>query len=108
MAYITAFAITPYGAIERAWKPFNPILGETFELECGNQVRFLAEQVQDFERVIVDSWSVVFRSLIIHRSLQLMQKTAISSMISSQPRQLNFLEIQLKFTLVVSTVFGSD
>eukprot|EP00210_Caulerpa_lentillifera_P008633 g8236.t1 len=45
LAYVTAFAITPYGAIERPWKPFNPILGETFELECGNQVRFLAEQV---------------------------------------------------------------
>lgn len=45
LALLLAFAVTPYGCIERPWKPFNPILGETFELECGDGVRFLAEQV---------------------------------------------------------------
>eukprot|EP00210_Caulerpa_lentillifera_P004894 g4670.t1 len=45
LAYVTSFAITPYNNGSRAYKPFNPILGETFQLECNNGVRFLAEQV---------------------------------------------------------------
>lgn len=45
LALVTAFCVTPYGASERPWKPFNPILGETFQLECGDGVRFLSEQV---------------------------------------------------------------
>ena len=36
----------PYGCMERTWKPFNPILGETFELDMDKGVRFFAEQVQ--------------------------------------------------------------
>jgi hypothetical protein len=42
---VAAYCVSPFGAAERAWKPFNPILGETFELEAGNGVRYLAEQV---------------------------------------------------------------
>eukprot|EP00803_Ostreobium_quekettii_P008107 evm.model.scf_403.9 EVM.evm.TU.scf_403.9 scf_403:43062-44447(+) len=45
LALVTAFCVTPYGSSDRPWKPFNPILGETFELRCGNGVRFLSEQV---------------------------------------------------------------
>ncbi|KAK9830605.1 hypothetical protein WJX81_004342 [Elliptochloris bilobata] len=46
LAWVTAFCIGPFGGNERTWKPFNPILGETFELDLGeNSVRFLAEQV---------------------------------------------------------------
>lgn len=41
---MTAFCIGPFGGNERTWKPFNPILGETFELDVGSNVRFLAEQ----------------------------------------------------------------
>ncbi|MEW5303037.1 MAG: hypothetical protein WDW36_005769 [Sanguina aurantia] len=44
-AWVAAFAVSPFGANERAWKPFNPLLGETFELEVGNGVQYLAEQV---------------------------------------------------------------
>lgn len=44
-AWVAAYCVSPFGAAERAWKPFNPILGETFELEIGNGVHYLAEQV---------------------------------------------------------------
>jgi len=43
---VAGFCIGPFGGNERTWKPFNPILGETFELDLpSNGVRFLAEQV---------------------------------------------------------------
>lgn len=42
---MAAYCVSPFNAIERAWKPFNPILGETFELEVGQGVKYLAEQV---------------------------------------------------------------
>jgi Oxysterol-binding protein len=45
MALVTAFCLGPFGANERTWKPFNPILGETFEIDMENGARFLAEQV---------------------------------------------------------------
>ncbi len=35
----------PFPGNERTWKPFNPILGETFELTMDNGLRFIAEQV---------------------------------------------------------------
>ena len=41
------FAMGPYGCMERTWKPFNPILGETFELDMDKGVRFFAEQVRN-------------------------------------------------------------
>ena len=47
LAWVAGFCIGPFGGNERTWKPFNPILGETFELDLpSNGVRFLAEQVQ--------------------------------------------------------------
>lgn len=48
MVQVAAFLMSPFGACERAWKPFNPLLGETFELEgLGPEKdgRFFAEQV---------------------------------------------------------------
>ena len=42
---MAAFCLGPFGGNERTWKPFNPILGETFELDKEHNVRFLAEQV---------------------------------------------------------------
>lgn len=77
---MAAFAITPYGAIERPWKPFNPILGETFELECGNNVHFLAEQANTFTQ---DSLSSMSRCRIIHPLEQPMQRMHISHTTSS-------------------------
>jgi hypothetical protein len=53
MAYVAAFLMAPFGACERAWKPFNSLLGETFELEGlgpAKDGRFLAEQVRGGER----------------------------------------------------------
>ena len=34
-----------YPSAERTYKPFNPILGETFELQKG-EMRYIAEQVR--------------------------------------------------------------
>lgn len=45
LALVTAFAISPYAAYERPYKPFASLLGETFQLKCGNNVQFIAEQV---------------------------------------------------------------
>jgi len=47
MAWVAGFCLAPFGGNERTWKPFNPILGETFELDTGGEGggRFLAEQV---------------------------------------------------------------
>lgn len=47
MAYIVAFAFSPYSATtNRTKKPFNPILGETFEyLDEERNFKFLSEQV---------------------------------------------------------------
>lgn len=46
LALVAAFLVSPFGAAERAWKPFNPILGETFEMDgFGNDVHYFAEQV---------------------------------------------------------------
>lgn len=46
MAWVAGFCLGPFGGNERTWKPFNPILGETFQVDCGpGKGRFLAEQV---------------------------------------------------------------
>lgn len=33
MAWVAGFCLGPFGSNERTWKPFNPILGETFEVD---------------------------------------------------------------------------
>lgn len=46
IALVAAFLVTPFGAAERTWKPFNPVLGETFEADkLQNDAFFVAEQV---------------------------------------------------------------
>jgi hypothetical protein len=47
LLYVTAFAITAYeGTLERLSKPFNPLLGETFEWQSADgRTRLIAEQV---------------------------------------------------------------
>jgi len=47
LTYIATFAITCYAVAERTGKPFNPILGETFEYvdEKRDDFKFLGEQV---------------------------------------------------------------
>ncbi|KAF5737174.1 putative oxysterol binding protein [Tripterygium wilfordii] len=45
LVYSSSWAISLYYAIQRTWKPFNPILGETYEMVNHGGVTFLAEQV---------------------------------------------------------------
>ncbi|GBG60555.1 hypothetical protein CBR_g8578 [Chara braunii] len=45
LVYAVTWAVSVYFAYQRAWKPFNPILGETYEMEGHNGTRFIAEQV---------------------------------------------------------------
>ncbi len=46
MAHVVAYTMGPFAAVERAWKPFNPILGETFELHKADKgIKYIAEQV---------------------------------------------------------------
>ena len=46
LAWVVGFTMGPFPGNERTWKPFNPILGETFELDLPESgVRFVAEQV---------------------------------------------------------------
>ena len=46
MAHIVGYTMGPFAAIERPWKPFNPILGETFEYYKRDKgIKYLAEQV---------------------------------------------------------------
>ncbi|KAG2552966.1 hypothetical protein PVAP13_9KG493000 [Panicum virgatum] len=45
MAYAAAWAVSVYFAFQRTWKPFNPILGETYEMVNHQGITFLAEQV---------------------------------------------------------------
>jgi hypothetical protein len=49
MVMVAAFLMSPFGCCERAWKPFNSLMGETFELEGlgpRKDGRFLAEQAR--------------------------------------------------------------
>uniref|UniRef100_M4EZ21 Oxysterol-binding protein n=1 Tax=Brassica campestris TaxID=3711 RepID=M4EZ21_BRACM len=45
MVYASSWAISVYFAFQRTWKPFNPILGETYEMANYNGVNFISEQV---------------------------------------------------------------
>ncbi|XP_057864857.1 oxysterol-binding protein-related protein 3A isoform X1 [Cryptomeria japonica] len=45
MVYASSWAISVYYAYQRAWKPFNPILGETYEMVNHGGIKFIAEQV---------------------------------------------------------------
>ena len=45
LAWVVGFTMGPFGAIERPYKPFNSVLGETFEYTTPAGARYLAEQV---------------------------------------------------------------
>ncbi|KAK4480959.1 hypothetical protein RD792_011821 [Penstemon davidsonii] len=45
LVYAAAWFISIYVAVQRTWKPFNPILGETYELFNHHGITFIAEQV---------------------------------------------------------------
>jgi hypothetical protein len=45
MVYASTWAVSVYFGYQRLWKPFNPILGETYEMGNHQGITFLAEQV---------------------------------------------------------------
>ncbi|KAK3034282.1 hypothetical protein RJ639_032217 [Escallonia herrerae] len=45
LVYVASWFISVYYALQRAWKPFNPILGETYEMVNHGGITFIAEQV---------------------------------------------------------------
>ncbi|CAL5388301.1 unnamed protein product [Camellia sinensis] len=45
LVYASSFFISTYYALQRTWKPFNPVLGETYEMANHGGVAFIAEQV---------------------------------------------------------------
>ncbi|MCL7043001.1 hypothetical protein MKW94_000495, partial [Papaver nudicaule] len=45
MVYASTWAVSVYYGLQRTWKPFNPILGETHEMVNHGGITFLAEQV---------------------------------------------------------------
>lgn len=45
MVYASTFFVANYYALQRTWKPFNPILGETYEMVNHGGITFLSEQV---------------------------------------------------------------
>ncbi|XP_052172964.1 oxysterol-binding protein-related protein 3C-like isoform X2 [Diospyros lotus] len=45
LVYASSFFVSVYYALQRTWKPFNPILGETYEMVNHGGITFIAEQV---------------------------------------------------------------
>lgn len=45
LVYSASFFISVYYAFQRTWKPFNPILGETYEMTNHGDLTFISEQV---------------------------------------------------------------
>ncbi|KAK1264813.1 Oxysterol-binding protein-related protein 3C [Acorus gramineus] len=45
MVHAASWAISVYFAYQRTWKPFNPILGETYEMVNHGGITFISEQV---------------------------------------------------------------
>ncbi|KAL5549903.1 hypothetical protein UlMin_000079 [Ulmus minor] len=45
MMYASSWFVSLYFALERPWKPFNPILGETYEMANHGGITFISEQV---------------------------------------------------------------
>lgn len=45
LVYASSFFISVYYAFQRTWKPFNPILGETYEMVNHGGLTFISEQV---------------------------------------------------------------
>ncbi|XP_062166557.1 oxysterol-binding protein-related protein 3A-like [Alnus glutinosa] len=45
LVHAASFFISVYYGLQRTWKPFNPILGETYEMVNHGGITFIAEQV---------------------------------------------------------------
>lgn len=46
-----SWAISVYYAYQRTWKPFNPILGETYEMTNHGGITFISEQASLWEQL---------------------------------------------------------
>ncbi|XP_057721999.1 uncharacterized protein LOC130961179 isoform X2 [Arachis stenosperma] len=44
LVYASSWAVSVHYAYPRTWKPFNPILGETYEMVNHGGITFLSEQ----------------------------------------------------------------
>eukprot|EP00218_Dolichomastix_sp_CCMP3274_P008035 CAMPEP_0170144230 /NCGR_PEP_ID=MMETSP0033_2-20121228/13371_1 /TAXON_ID=195969 /ORGANISM="Dolichomastix tenuilepis, Strain CCMP3274" /LENGTH=450 /DNA_ID=CAMNT_0010380719 /DNA_START=58 /DNA_END=1410 /DNA_ORIENTATION=+ len=69
LALVTAFALGCYAANERTFKPFNPVLGETYECEPKPGVVYVAEQVSHHPPVAAahahsDKWRYALTSAV--------------------------------------------
>jgi len=63
-----SWAISVYFAYQRTWKPFNPILGETYEMTNHGGITFLAEQVFSLMQHALHYF--LFFPLSVHLSLE--------------------------------------
>ncbi|EFH38609.1 predicted protein [Arabidopsis lyrata subsp. lyrata] len=62
MVYASSWAISVYYAYQRTWKPFNPILGETYEMTNHNGINFIADlQVSHFFRTHIPMTRVTLK-----------------------------------------------
>ena len=59
LVYIAAFAVSGYASTKgRTSKPFNPLLGETYELVHQQKVRGVSSRCQPW---LLTSWQVMLR-----------------------------------------------
>ena len=80
LAWVVGFTMGPFPGNERTWKPFNPILGETFELDLPERgVRFVAEQVRADVGRSVHGWQPGGLVWGNHTSLHLLQCWQLST-----------------------------
>ena len=79
--YATVFALTPYSAwAQRATKPFNPVLGETYEwASADGNARFLAEQVYGGEDAAAEAQLLEFEKLLLQASRENMDPSAFEA-----------------------------
>lgn len=73
LVYTASWFISVYYALQRTWKPFNPILGETYEMvnHCG--ITFIAEQVKSLENFVHVAFFFDLNCLYVLRNFPLIR-----------------------------------
>lgn len=61
--FSASFFISVYYAYQRTWKPFNPILGETYEMVNHGGITFIAEQVHSNFDILFKTTFLLFSSV---------------------------------------------
>jgi len=70
--FAASFFISVYYAYQRTWKPFNPILGETYEMVNHGDLTFIAEQVRfNFLYIFFSSSNKMLKQKFFYASLYL-------------------------------------